>query len=125
MKQKYSLIIVCIILGLASCIQKSKDDGIICTSMYAMIGVQVEGAQLTDFYTIRTANGDTLRYAQQGIANWYSIVEDNYQSKLKNKTETFVFHGWVNGVEKIKETYVIGADACHVFKQSGKDTLQL
>jgi len=96
-----------------------------CTEIYAMIGVQIEGDTLTDFYTIRTHTGDTLRYPKQLQNNYYSIVEDDYFKTLKNRTENFVFHGWVNGVEKINETYIIGADECHVFKQNGKDTIKL
>jgi hypothetical protein len=53
----------------------------------------------------------------------YNVLDDSYQKVLANSTESFRFVGFKNGVKLVDEQYSIGADCCHVSKQSGKSVI--
>ena len=112
------------ILILISC---TKDEEVICTEEYRYISIDVKGGILDDFYTIRKYTGDTIRYEKDNIIgnNSYIILSDNYQNKIKNKEEIFIFKGYITYSLVVNEQYVIKADECHINYVSGKKEINL
>lgn len=110
---------------LVSCVKK--DDGVACTMEFRTIQVRVIGAPLDDYYTIRMKTGDSFRVESLGSeqTEYYPILDDNFQSILKGKTETFRFVGIRNDIEVVNEPIVIGADACHINYVSGNLVVEL
>jgi len=104
---------------LVSCVKK--DDVLVCTMEFRTIQVRVIGAPLDDYYTIRMKTGDSFRVESldSDQTEFYPILDDNFQSILKGKTETFRFVGIRNDIEVVNEPIVIGADACHINYMSG------
>lgn len=103
-------------------------EGVICTMMFAMVTVQVTDAagvpvQLDEVYTIRQKNNERISLEQQMQDGRYNIIDDSYQKELANTAEKFTFFGVKGGKVVVQESYTIGADCCHVKKQSGKDVI--
>ena len=120
----FFILIVVSILILISC---TKDEEVICTMEYRYISIDVKGGILDDFYTIRKYTGDTIRYEKDNILgnNSYIILSDNYQNKIKNKEEIFIFKGYITDSLVVNEQYVIKADECHIDYVSGKKEINL
>ena len=119
----YILIVVSILI-LISC---TKDEEVICTMEYRYISIDVKGGILDDFYTIRKYTGDTIRNEKDNIIgnNSYIILSDNYQNKIKNKEEIFIFKGYITDSLVVNEQYIIKADECHINYVSGKKEINL
>ena len=124
--KKFSLhiIIFFTILFFISC---AKEEEVICTMEWRYISIDVKGCVLDDFYTIRKYTGDTIRYEKDNILgnNSYIILSDNYQNKIKNKEEIFIFKGYITDSLVVNEQYVIKADECHINYVSGKKEINL
>ena len=120
----FFILIVVSILIIISC---TKDEEVICTMEYRYISIDVKGGILDDFYTIRKYTGDTIRYEKDNIIgnNSYIILSDNYQNKIKNKEEIFIFKGYITDSLVVNEQYVIKADECHINYVSGKKEINL
>lgn len=120
----FFILIVVSILIIISC---TKDEEVICTMEYRYISIDVKGGILDDFYTIRKYTGDTIRYEKDNILgnNSYIILSDNYQNKIKNKEEIFIFKGYITDSLVMNEQYVIKADECHIDYVSGKKEINL
>ena len=120
----FFILIVVSILIIISC---TKDEEVICTMEYRYILIDVKGGILDDFYTIRKYTGDTIRYEKDNILgnNSYIILSDNYQNKIKNKEEIFIFKGYITDSLVVNEQYVIKADECHINYVSGKKEINL
>ena len=120
----FFILIVVSVLILISC---TKDEEVICTMEYRYISIDVKGGILDDFYTIRKYTGDTIRYEKDNIIgnNSYIILSDNYQNKIKNKEEIFIFKGYITDSLVVNEQYVIKADECHINYVSGKKEINL
>ena len=120
----FFILIVVSILILISC---TKDEEVICTEEYRYISIDVKEGLLDDFYTIRKYNGDTIRYEKDNIIgnNSYIILSDNYQNKIKNKEEIFIFKGYITDSLVVNEQYIIKADECHINYVSGKKEINL
>ena len=120
----FFILIVVSILIIISC---TKDEEVICTMEYRYISIDVKGGILDDFYTIRKYTGDTIRYEKDNIigSNSYIILSDNYQNKIKNKEEIFIFKGYITDSLVVNEQYVIKADECHINYVSGKKEINL
>ena len=120
----FFILIVVSILILISC---TKDEEVICTMEYRYISIDVKGGILDDFYTIRKYTGDTIRNEKDNIIgnNSYIILSDNYQNKIKNKEEIFIFKGYITDSLVVNEQYVIKADECHIDYVSGKKEINL
>lgn len=120
----FYILIVISILILISCI---KEKEVICTMEYRYISIDVKGGILDDFYTIRKYTGDTIRYEKDNILgnNSYIILSDNYQNKIKNKEEIFIFKGYITDSLVVNEQYIIKADECHINYVSGKKEINL
>lgn len=124
--KKFSLhiIIFFTILFFISC---AKEEEVICTMEWRYISIDVKGGVLDDFYTIRKYTGDTIRYEKDNIIgnNSYIILSDNYQNKIKNKEEIFIFKGYITDSLVVNEQYIIKADECHINYVSGKKEINL
>ena len=120
----FFILMVVSILILISC---TKDEEVICTMEYRYISIDVKGGILDDFYTIRKYTGDTIRNEKDNIIgnNSYIILSDNYQNKIKNKEEIFIFKGYITDSLVVNEQYVIKADECHINYVSGKKEINL
>ena len=120
----FFILIVVSILIIISC---TKDEEVICTMEYRYISIDVKGGILDDFYTIRKYTGDTIRYEKDNIIgnNSYIILSDNYQNKIKNKEEIFIFKGYITDSLVVNEQYIIKADECHIDYVSGKKEINL
>ena len=120
----FFILIVVSILIIISC---TKDEEVICTMEYRYISIDVKGGILDDFYTIRKYTGDTIRNEKDNIIgnNSYIILSDNYQNKIKNKEEIFIFKGYITDSLVVNEQYVIKADECHINYVSGKKEINL
>lgn len=120
----FFILMVVSILILISC---TKDEEVICTMEYRYISIDVKGGILDDFYTIRKYTGDTIRNEKDNIigSNSYIILSDNYQNKIKNKEEIFIFKGYITDSLVVNEQYVIKADECHINYVSGKKGINL
>jgi hypothetical protein len=131
-----SAIIVAMLMQASSCKQDPKTvptecGDIACTMMFGMITVEVKDQQgnkviLDEYYTVREKTGDKI-IGQSHIpdSGTYTILDDNYTSALRNKTEIFQFIGKKNGTEVINEKYEISADCCHINKVSGKSSITI
>ena len=120
----FFILIVVSILIIISC---TKDEEVICTMEYRYISIDVKGGILDDFYTIRKYTGDTIRYEKDNIIgnNSYIILSDNYQNKIKNKEEIFIFKGYITDSLVVNEQFIIKADECHIDYVSGKKEINL
>lgn len=120
----FFILIVVSILIIISC---TKDEEVICTMEYRYISIDVKGGILDDFYTIRKYTGDTIRNEKDNIIgnNSYIILSDNYQNKIKNKEEIFIFKGYITDSLVVNEQFIIKADECHIDYVSGKKEINL
>ena len=120
----FFILIVVSVLILISC---TKDEEVICTMEYRYISIDVKGGILDDFYTIRKYTGDTIRNEKDNIIgnNSYIILSDNYQNKIKNKEEIFIFKGYITDSLVVNEQFIIKADECHNDYVSGKKEINL
>jgi hypothetical protein len=125
--KKFSLhiIIFFTILFFISCAKEEEE--VICTMEWRYISIDVKRGVLDNFYTIRKYTGDTIRYEKDNIIgnNSYIILSDNYQNKIKNKEEIFIFKGYITDSLVVNEQYVIKADECHINYVSGKKEINL
>ena len=120
----FFILIVVSILIVSSC---TKEEEVICTMEWRYISIDVKGGVLDDFYTIRKYTGDTIRHEKDNILgnNSYIILSDNYQNKIKNKEEIFIFKGYITDSLVVNEQYIIKADECHINYVSGKKEINL
>jgi len=106
--------------------QSCKEE-IACTEEFRTVSIKVTGDTLTDFYTIRISNSDTIRIPADGYpdAYTYPVLNDNYQSVIANSQESFTFIGKINDTVVVNEAFVISADNCHIDKVSGKNGVNI
>lgn len=98
-----------------------------CTMEFRYITITVHGNVLDDFYTLRTSNGDTIRFAKNELPgdSIYIVLNDNYQQSLKNSSDTFIFRGLINDSVVVNEPFVIKADECHIEYVSGNTEVSI
>ncbi len=118
------LLATVITIGLYSC--NETGGFIVCTEEFRTIGITVNGDMLTDHFTIRISNGDTIRPLDQGFEDdYYIILSDNFQPELADKQENFRFIGEISDIVVVNQLYVIKADQCHINKVSGESEITL
>jgi len=112
---------------LISCDKVVVDPPVSCTEEFRYISIEVDGDSLTQFYTIRKLNSDTIRPTPNApiFDNFYEVLNDSYSAVLKNKSEQFQFIGVINDSTLVKLDYEIAADECHIFKISGPSYISL
>ncbi|MCF0052674.1 hypothetical protein LXM25_21560 [Dyadobacter sp. LJ53] len=110
---------------LSGCEEEHRHQDVICTEEFRSSTLHVPGSPLTDSFTIRLANSDTVRI--QGNAEfrqgYYVVLDDNYQLKLENQQDNFRFVGKRGNEVVVREDYIFKADQCHITKVSGKNKL--
>ncbi len=112
-----------LIISLSGCKDEQPEQGVICTEEFRSTTLYVTGAPLTESFTIRLSNSDTIRI--KGNADfrqgYYVVLDDNYQAKLENQQDNFRFIGKRGNEVVVQENYVFKADQCHITKVSGKN----
>jgi hypothetical protein len=106
---------------LCSCIEEENKLGVICTEEFRSELLNVPGDPLTESYTIRLSNSDTIRHLANSdlSTNNYLVLNDNYQPKLENQQDTFRFIGKRGSEVVVWKDYVFIADQCHISKVNG------
>lgn len=119
------LIILFLLTALSACENDLDSKQVYCTDDFRGISIRVSGEPLSDHYTVRLSDSDTIRRPKSAEpqTQWYTVLDDTYQRKLANKEDVFRFIGKRGDVIVVEEDYVIGADECHVYKVSGKDEI--
>ena len=102
-------------------------DQLNCTADFQFVTIEVIGDTLTDFFTLRQSNGDTIRHEDQYLPFelTYIVLTDNFRDELQNTQENFIFKGFIEDSLVVEEPFEIGAGRCHIAKVSGKDKVQL
>lgn len=128
MKTLFLSIFTFVAILLTSC----DDTGTMCTTEFITYNLYVKGDTLTDFYTIRISTNDTIRDLNEGYfptdnygRRGYAILNDGYRKILNGKKEGFVFIGEIDAQIVIQELYIFGAGECHVYKESGKEIIEI
>jgi len=101
---------------------------IACTDEFRTIGLSVYGDNLSDFFTIRLKNNDTLRFENYNFPqdnNYYVVLDDSYHHMMVNQYENFRFIGIINDSIVVNEVFFIKADQCHVEKLNGVESVTL
>lgn len=123
MKKGVLVLIIAIVF-----IQESCDNEVACTEIFGTIGITVTGDSLTNYYSLRESNNDTIRipYPYQTVKGlFYGVLDDSYHPKIKNNSAAFRFIGEINDSIVINEPFIIEGDDCHINKVSGKSEIQL
>jgi hypothetical protein len=104
----------------------SCDPQVVCTEEFRTFTLEVVGDTLTQTYTIRKDNQDTVQSATEPFSeNKYTVLSDAYQPEMENKTLDFIFHGYIGDSLVIDEDYNISADKCHIDGVTGKIKIEL
>ena len=112
-------------ISLSGCKDEQPQQGVICTEEFRSTTLYVRGAPLTESFTVRLSNSDTIRIKGNGDfgQGYYVILDDNYQTMLENQQDYFRFIGKRGNKVAIQENFVFKADHCHITKVSGKSQL--
>ncbi|TXH60458.1 MAG: hypothetical protein E6Q89_00835 [Bacteroidia bacterium] len=105
-------------LGSSACRQPM---GIECKEEFRTVAIEISGLTVDSFLTIRLSTNDTIRNVGFLYENYYPVLTDNYQHKLENQTDSFLFLAWKADSLVVQEPFVIKADFCHIYKVSGKE----
>jgi hypothetical protein len=110
---------------LSGCKDEQPQEAVNCTEEFRSTTFYVPGAPLTESFTIRLSNSDTIHI--KGNADfrqgYYVVLDDNYQAKLENQQDNFRFIGKRGNEVVVQEDYVFKADQCHITRLSGKNKL--
>ncbi|MEM6631577.1 MAG: hypothetical protein AAF694_17990 [Bacteroidota bacterium] len=101
------------------------NDPIICTDEFRTIGLEIEGGELDEFYTIRKSTNDTIQVDFPVFETLYPVLDDSYQEELEGQVDEFEFVGFRESEELVRELFVIKADECHIEKVSGPDVITI
>jgi hypothetical protein len=96
-----------------------------CTQEFATITIEVNGAVLDDFYTIRLRTGDTIRSATPIADKYYEVLDDLWTNKIKKEGEYFLFEGKAGDSVLVREQFRIGHDECHIRLLEGRTRVDL
>lgn len=109
-----------------------QDDGdyVICTEVFMTIPIEVvdqngNNVQLDEFYTLDVETNEKIMPQELYSPGSYPVLDDSHQPKLKGKERSFEFIGKVEGEIVVRAPFVIGADACHIYKVSGDLKVQI
>lgn len=133
MKNFVNILCLNLVIGLSiftSCEKSPFSDENNCTLEHKTEGITVIGDTLTQFYTIRESNNDTIRFSKANNhyyhqQKWYPVLSDDFSGRLKDQSENFRFIGEVKGLVKVNERFVFTSDGCHIEKLSGKKEVKL
>lgn len=113
----------------ASC-QKEACEGAICTEMFAMITVKIKDNSgnyiKPDKVTLQfESTNATVEVSQMALDPEVVVIDDGSVTLLKNRKDNFIFTAYKNNQVICTEKFILGADCCHVYKESGKDVIYL
>ncbi len=94
---------------------------IACTEEFRTVAIEISGLTIDSFKRIRLSTNDTIKNDGFLYENFYPVLTDNYQKKLENQTDSFLFLAWKADSLWLQEPFVIKADYCHIEKVSGKE----
>lgn len=130
--KKSSLAMMSILTFVITVLTSCSDLGTTCTTEFVSYYLYVKGDTLTDFYTIRLSTNDTTReqyddyYPEDNEGRrGYIVLTDGHRKILEDKKEAFLFIGKIDNEKVVEEYYVFGAGECHVYKESGKDKIDI
>ena len=108
--------------------RKEDCKGVDCKTDFIREGVVVlngdgDFIELDEVYTLNRNKNQIIRFKDFKFGDTYVVIDDSYQSKLKNHTMQVQFVGIRNGKRIFNEPYTLTADCCHIQKLSGKDTI--
>ncbi|SEJ15685.1 hypothetical protein SAMN05216327_106384 [Dyadobacter sp. SG02] len=112
-------------MSLSGCKDEQAQGRVNCTEEFRSTTLFVPGALLTESFTIRLSNSDTIRINANSDfrQGYYVVLDDKYKTKLKNQQDSFRFMGKRGNQVVVQENYVFKADQCHITKVSGKTSL--
>jgi len=90
-----------------------------------MITIEVNGAVLDDYYTVRLRTGDTIRRNSPIGDKYYEVLDDLWTDKIKQEGEYFLFEGKVGDSVLVREQFKIGHDECHIRLIEGRTRVDL
>jgi len=134
MKKTAAVLFIIGFFMITSCIMKRHKNGDRpCTEEYRMLTISIKDnfskpVILDDYFVKKTSTGEIIDFAKedpyfdsinrmQGI---YLICTDGKMSMTSRQGTEFVFHGFLDSAEIVKEPYIIGNDECHVIMLYGK-----
>jgi hypothetical protein len=101
-----------------------------CHDLFKDVSVRVIGPVLQDYYTIRFATGDTLRFIDTYDpinfgGEYYTVFDQSKFHLIKGRKENFIFIGILADTVAVVESYYLSADECSFRKLHGKDEIIL
>lgn len=127
----FSAILLLLLVVAGSCKDEKTEPAdvcknVLCTANVAFIWLEVKDQngnpyQLDDYYTTKTATGDTISFIPAGAdsatlfnptGNYIVFSSLNIQLTTKSGME-FEFHGFKSGNKIVHEIFKIGHDCCH------------
>ncbi|APD06832.1 hypothetical protein UJ101_01313 [Flavobacteriaceae bacterium UJ101] len=110
--------------------QKTEDEMVICTTLFKSIGVEITDSDhlFDEFYLLNNQTKEKKRIIaapnnSQNNTAYYTLIDDSLQKDLQDKKVPYTLIAVKSGIQIIEEPYVFSADACHIFKVSGKETI--
>lgn len=104
-----------------------------CTEEYKMLNISITDSSshpvhLTTYYVKKVSTGEMIDFSKEDpyydsinrIQGYYCVFTDGKMGMTAKSGTEFEFHGILNSVEIVNETYLIGNDGCHVKMISGK-----
>jgi len=116
----YSLILS--LFFLISCENSQENSN--CTDIFKTTYINIKGAELDSFYTLRLSNKDTIRIDRYREKE-YPVLNDRYQDALANNKDSFHFVGLIKDSIVLIEPFVFNADHCHINYISGNKNTTL
>ena len=103
---------------------------LVCTEIFVSIIIDVldsEGEPLQlDAYTLTNLDTEeTLNLPQLTLQPRYPIANDSMLDSLPPEGHRIEFVGIIDGVEVVRQTFLVGHDCCHVVLMEGPTTIQL
>jgi hypothetical protein len=115
-----------VLIPAVGAILSSCEPQVYCTQEFRMFDAVVLGPVPTEVYTVDQTTGDTLRDQHNGgyPAALYGVGSDGLiQYQGYNSTRSYLFVVERTGQTPCVTPFVFQADACHISKVSGPDTV--
>jgi len=119
--------------GPGNCFPATDCNGVMCTEVFASVGLQVRDAAgapvVLDAFVVTDAAGSALPMnngqAVYGSGNHadgnYAVVTDAWVRGHENSNMAVQAKGYIKGTEVFNVPFTIAADCCHVYKLAGQD----
>ena len=90
--------------------------------------VTLDSFVVTDMNNVALPAGTSdpvYNFPHSGYEGKYSVINDAWVGGHQGTTMNVRAKGWKGGSQVFDQPYTVGADCCHVYKQSGPDTINL